>query len=140
MSKEIIDSLLPEDIEQLETAIKSYYEYNTEYNSIKKDKDVFNTLIKEILKKNNLTKFSTEEGLNASLTITNKPVYNELGLIEYLKQFNIPDLIKTKEYIDMDVLEDCIYHGQIDAANLAPYKEDKLTETLRVSKSKLLKG
>lgn len=140
MSKEIIDSLSPEDIEQLETAIKSYYEYNTEYNSIKKDKDVFNTLIKEILKKNNLTKFSTEEGLNASLTITNKPVYNELGLIEYLKQFNIPDLIKTKEYIDMDVLEDCIYHGQIDAANLAPYKEDKLTETLRVSKSKLLKG
>lgn len=140
MSKEIIDSLPPEDIEQLETAIKSYYEYNTEYNAIKKDKDVFNTLIKEILKKNNLTKFSTEEGLNASLTITNKPVYNELGLIEYLKQFNIPDLIKTKEYIDMDVLEDCIYHGQIDAANLAPYKEDKLTETLRVSKSKLLKG
>lgn len=140
MSKEIIDSLPPEDIEQLETAIKSYYEYNTEYNSIKKDKDVFNTLIKEILKKNNLTKFSTEEGLNASLTITNKPVYNELGLIEYLKQFNIPDLIKTKEYIDMDVLEDCIYHGQIDAANLAPYKEDKITETLRVSKSKLLKG
>jgi hypothetical protein len=140
MSKEIIDSLSPEDIEQLETAIKSYYEYNTEYNSIKKDKDVFNTLIKEILKKNNLTKFSTEEGLNASLTITNKPVYNELGLIEYLKQFNIPDLIKTKEYIDMDVLEDCIYHGQIDAANLAPYKEDKITETLRVSKSKLLKG
>lgn len=140
MSKEIIDSLSPEDIEQLETAIKSYYEYNTEYNSIKKDKDVFNTLIKEILKKNNLTKFSTEEGLNASLTITNKPVYNEIGLIEYLKQFNIPDLIKTKEYIDMDVLEDCIYHGQIDAANLAPYKEDKLTETLRVSKSKLLKG
>ena len=140
MSKEIIDSLPPEDIEQLETAIKSYYEYNTEYNSIKKDKDVFNTLIKEILKKNNLTKFSTDEGLNASLTVTNKPVYNELGLIEYLKQFNIPDLIKTKEYIDMDVLEDCIYHGQIDAANLAPYKEDKITETLRVSKSKLLKG
>lgn len=139
MNKDI-ESVPLEDIEQLTTAIKSYYEYNSEYNSIKKDKDVFNTLIKDILKRNNLSKFSTDDGLNASLSVTNKPIYNELGLIEYLKQFNIPDLIKTKEYIDMDVLEDCIYHGQIDAANLAPYKEDKITETLRVSKSKLLKG
>ena len=129
-----------EDEELLKTAIATYYAYNTDFNEIKKEKEIYNSQIKEILKRNNITKFSTEDGINASLTTSTKPIFNEAALVEYLKPFNIPDLIKTKEYVDMDVLEDCIYHGQIDASTLAPFKEDKITETLRVSQSKILKS
>lgn len=134
------NSISTEDEELLTSAIKSYYTYNTEFNEIKKEKEIYNSQIKEILKRNNITKFSTEDGVNASLSVSTKPIFNEVALVEHLKPLGIPDLIKTKEYVDMDVLEDCIYHGQIDASTLAPFKEDKVTETLRVTQSKLLKS
>ena len=132
--------LAPEVIKELNDILTEYYDCNTEFNNLKHNKEAYTAYIKDILKNNNTFKYSTDEGINASLTITNKPIYAEEKLIEYLKQFNIPGLIKTKEYVDMDVLEDCIYHNQIDAANLAPFKEDKFTETLRVTKSKPLKS
>ena len=132
--------LTKEEIEELDNAINEYYECNTKLNSIKHNKEVYNAYIKEILKRSEILKYSTNEGINASLTITNKPIYAEEKLIEFLKPMNIPGLIKTKEFVDMDVLEDCIYHNQINAADLAPYKEDKFTETLRVTKSKTLKS
>lgn len=130
--------LSKEVIEQLNSALDEYYECNSAFNSIKHNRDVYNDFIKGLMKSNNINKYSTDDGVNASLTITNKPKYNEEAMIEYLRQFNIPDLIKTKEYIDMEVLEDCLYHNQIDAVQLAPFKEDKLTETLRVTKSQKL--
>jgi hypothetical protein len=132
--------LTKEEIAELDNAINEYYECNTQFNSIKHNKEVYNAYIKEILKKSEILKYSTNEGINASLTITNKPIYAEEKLIEFLKPLNIPGLIKTKEFVDMEVLEDCIYHNQINAADLAPYKEDKFTETLRVTKSKPLKS
>lgn len=140
MSNSVNPVISAEDAELLITAINAYFTYNSDYNEIKKERDIYNNQIKEILKRNNIDKYSTEDGIKASLSVSKKPIYNELALIEFLKPFNIPDLIKTKEYVDMDVLEDCIYHGQIDAATLAPYKEDKVTETLRVTQPKILKS
>jgi hypothetical protein len=42
------------------------------------------------------------------------------------------------EYIDMDVLEDAIYHNQIDPKSLAPFKQDNITYRLNCSKAKIL--
>lgn len=139
MANEVYAIGLAEEVkEQLNSALDEYYDCNSQFNAIKHNRDVYNDFIKGLMKSNNISKYSTKEGVNASLTITNKPKYNEDAMLEYLRQFNIPDLIKIKEYIDMEVLEDCLYHNQIDASQLAPFKEDKFTETLRVTKSKQL--
>ena len=55
-----------------------------------------------------------------------------------LKSLGIPDVVKTKEYVDMEALESAIYHNQVDAKALAPFKEDHYINTLRVTKPKRL--
>ena len=38
----------------------------------------------------------------------------------------------------MEALENAIYHGQVDASRLAPFKEDHFISTLRITKPKRL--
>lgn len=134
--------ILDEEVKQdLDTAIAEYFDCNNQYNSLKTNRAVYNDYIKELFKNNSLSTYVTSDtGIKATITTSNKPKWKEEELIEYLKPFNIPGLIKTKEYVDMEVLEDSIYHNMIDAANLAPFKEDNFTETLRVTQSKRLLG
>ena len=43
---------------------------------------------------------------------------------------------QKKEYVDMDALENALYNGEINPAELAPCQETKTTITLRLSKVK----
>lgn len=130
--------LLPEVEDELNTIITNYYEYNQQYKTLGDTKGMYNNRIKEILEENNLTKYVSKDGYKVSVSTTNKPTYCEDQLLEFLRQFNIPNLIRTKEYIDMSVLEDAIYRGDIDASLLAPFKEDHYTTRLNCTLQKKL--
>lgn len=139
--KEIVDVIELDDSvkEQLNRAINTYFEKNQEYQSASDTRKIYNENVKELLEEYGLTKFVTDEGIKASLTTSNKPTFNEEELIPFLKKFDIEGLIKTKEYVDMSVLEDAIYHNQINAATLSSFKEDHISTRLTVTKPKILK-
>ena len=64
---------------------------------------------------------------------------NEAKLIELLKSENLTSTIKTKEYVDMDMLEKAIYAGDIPQdvlLKMESCKEVKTTVTLSVKKKK----
>ena len=130
--------LSPEVESQLNSTITEYYEHHQEYKSAESAKNLYNSMLKTLMTENGITKHTTPEGIKVSLTSTNKPTFAEDLLISYLKTLNIPGIIKTREYVDMDALEDAIYHNQVSAADLAPFKEDHITTRLNVSKPKRL--
>ena len=88
----------------------------------------------------NLDSFSTPQGASVSLTIAEKKSFNEAPMIAWMKSENVAlDSIRTKEYIDSDILEEAIYNGKIEAGNLVKMKEFevvKKTPTLRINKKK----
>jgi hypothetical protein len=52
-------------------------------------------------------------GYKATYTIQKRESINEELLLEIAHQHGISEIIKTKEYIDFDALENAIYNGRI---------------------------
>ena len=52
----------------------------------------------------------------------------------------IRGVVKKKEYVDMDALENAIYNGKINAAELASCQTKKEVVTLKVTKLKRKEG
>lgn len=81
-------------------------------------------------------------GYVAKRGIQHKESINEARLIEILHKHHITDAIKTKEYVDMDALEDYLYnHEATDelATDLASCRSTTEVITLRVTKAKARK-
>ena len=82
-------------------------------------------------------------GYTVKRTVAVKESMNEAKLIEVLKQNGITDAIKTKEYVDMNVLEAYLYNNE-PSADFARQLESCRTTTetvqLRLSKAKVKKG
>lgn len=136
-----INKVIDETIKlQMETMIDDFYKFNNELNEYKKSAEVKKSIVKNLMSDNDLNVYVTENGIRAKLTVTDNSSINEDELLKYLKakDINIPGLIKTKEYIDMDILEDALYHNLIDAKELVPFKTDKTITKLTVSKPKIL--
>lgn len=139
MSNVIEEAILTEDVKNmLDEAIAKYYICNANYKALESTKNLYNKMIKDIFTDNNITKYVASDGTKASISTTNKPVFNEDKLIEYLKTKNIEGIVKTKEYVDMEALECAIYHGQVNASELQSFKEDRITTTLRCTRPKQL--
>lgn len=122
----------------LDTLIPQYAANKSELDSYKKICDKENTQIKEIMKDFVLSNY-TVGGYKASYVIQHRESMNEDILLEIAHQYNIQDIIKTKEYIDFDALENAIYNGKISQDILVEMdkaKEVKEVVTLRVSKVK----
>lgn len=117
--------------------------YGTNKDSLDKFKklcDVENTQIKEIMKQEGLDKH-TSGPYTVSYSVTEKEVIDEDSMLKYLKEHvNIDGLIKVKEYIDADVLENAIYTKSIPEdviAGLSQFSSIKETEVLRIKKAKV---
>lgn len=81
-------------------------------------------------------------GYVAKRGIQHKKSINEARLIEILRKHHITDAIKTKEYVDMDALEDYLYNHEATnelATDLASCKSTTEVVTLRVTKAKTKK-
>ena len=80
-----------------------------EYTSIDNKKKALNTVIKTMMTEFGVNKFVSND--NISLSISSRPnvSFDEDKLLNLCKSLNIDGLVKTKEYVDMEVLESVIY-------------------------------
>ena len=120
----------------LDGLIEVFYDHKKELDKYKKTTDEYNKQIKSELNKLGTTEFVTESGLVAKLAIQNRESFNEDLLIAKLKELQVNEVIKTKEYVDMDALEDAIYNGKLNASELSNCKIIKTVETLKVTVKK----
>lgn len=116
--------------------IKAFFEHKEEFEDYKHLTEIDNKKIKELMSKLDTKEFETDNGLIAKVSVQNREGFNEPALIEKLKELNMLVAIKTKEYVDMNVLEDLIYNGYVDAKDLTNCKETKQVTVLKVSKKK----
>ncbi len=123
----------------LEQLIDAYALNKNELDSYKKICDAENAEIKALMTELELDKASTED-YTATLSIQHRETMDEDKLLEVLRDAGYADIvIRTKEYVDMDLLEAAIYHDRIDKETLFAMqrcKEVKEVQTLKISKRK----
>ena len=120
----------------LDELIPEYFSVKEEMDSCKKLCDEMNADIKA--KMTDVSSYTTN-GYTAKITIQKRESFNEGKLLETLKNIGATDAIKTKEYVDMDVLESLIFNNVIPAENLPKIgdcKEVKEVTVLKVTKAK----
>ena len=120
----------------LNVTIETFFEDKQKLDMYKKATDEGNKEIKELMNKLNRNQFETDSGLIAKMSIQQRESFDEDKLLEKLKELNGFTAIKTKEYVDMDELENLIYNGHLDASQLSNCKIVKEVVTLKVSKKK----
>lgn len=75
----------------------------------------------------------------AKLTIQKRESMDEDMLLEILRNNNYTNVIRTKEYVDMDLLEREIYNGNVDKDTLVAMQKCKSVKevpTLKIVKAK----
>jgi len=91
--------------------IKSYFEQKKELDKQQRSVLQLSKEIKEYLTGENLSEYDSED-LTVTITEINKDAIDEDTLIPVLKEL-FPNAVKTKEYVDMDELENLVYTRQI---------------------------
>ncbi len=121
--------------EKLQELIQHYQLNKSKMDSYKKVVDKDNNEIKMIMRESQLSEFIVGD-IKATCSISEREDFIEEALIEKLKEMKVDGVIKMKEYIDMDALENAIYNGELNAAELASCQTKKEVVTLRVTKIK----
>ena len=126
--------------QELKYLAQEYVEGKAELDKLKKRVDSINAQIKTEMENAKLNEVATESGAIVHYGKTRKESFDEDMLLIKLKQL-MPDTdcIKTKEYVDMDILEGEIYHGLVPKDALIAMdkcKTVKLTPTLTISNKK----
>lgn len=117
---------------ELKNLIEAFGEKNEVVKSLKKETDVLNTQIKDIMAKSANAIVDTEH-FTAKYSVITTESFDEEKLINRLKELGNTSVIKTIEVVDMEALENAIYNGQIVGSNLADCKVSKSTQKLVVS-------
>lgn len=131
--------------ETLDELIPSYGTNNAQLSELKKVTDAQNKRIKELMAEDNLELYETGD-YKATYNVSQRESYDEEKLLTTLKEMwakrwgaqECP-MIKTKEYVDIEALEDAIYVGKLtteEIAQLKPCINQKEVVTLRVTKRK----
>lgn len=116
---------------ELNKLIEEFGEQNEEVKRLKKSTDALNVQIKEILSKAENRTVDTER-FTATYSEVVSESFDEEQLLAKLKAMGVEGVIKTKEYVDMDALEDAIYNGNVAGSDLADCKLTKVTPKLVV--------
>jgi hypothetical protein len=130
--------LVNENPTVLDTLIPSYAANKSEMDSYKKVCESQNAEIKQAMKELGKTEYSAG-GYVAKYIVIEKEGLNEDRLMEVLKKHGVTDVIKTKEYVDMDALEKYLYNAELSdemAADMDSCREVSQTVQLRLSKEK----
>lgn len=133
------------NIEKLDELIPHYGNAKASMDEYKKLCDADNKEIKNIMGDYALQHYESG-GYKVTRSVTERESLDEDILLDILK--DIPeiaqsDIIKTKEYIDMDALERAIYAGALSNDTLLKMdkaKDTKTVVTLRISKVKKKRG
>lgn len=124
---------------ELKELIPVYYDNKQNLDFYKKQCDAENAKIKELMAEQKITDFEVD-GITAKYVIQNKESMDEDRLLILLKERGYENVIKTREYVDMDLLEDALYHDTIDKDTIVEMdkcKNVKEVIQLRVSKRKV---
>ena len=128
--------------ESLEVLIPQYAVNKNELDSYTKICKAENEQIKTALEELGENEYSAG-GYTVKKIVAVKESMNEAKLLEVLRQNGIEAPIKTKEYVDMNVLEAYLYNNE-PSVDLARQLESCRTTTetvqLRLSKTKAKKG
>ena len=132
---------------ELKELVDSYAQHNEDYNALKKIVDKEGKEIKERFALEDISEMQGD-GFKVSVSIRTTETLLEDKLLVLLKNSDIdPDVltnvVKTKEYIDMDALESAIYKGDITENIVATFdvcREVKETQVLKVTRDKKKKG
>ena len=121
----------------LDTLIPQYAENKSMLDDYKKICDDENKQIKDMMEEGSYE----AGGWKATKTISTRETMNEDKLLDVAKKnsYYLSDIIKTKEYIDMDKLESLLYKGNISKDVLMEIdkcRESKEVVTLRISRVK----
>lgn len=125
--------------EKLSDLLPVYEANKSEMDSYKKLVDRDNKEIKSIMLGAEMGEFVVDD-IKASCSVSVREDFVEEALIAKLKEMKIRGVVKKKEYVDMDALENAIYNGKVDAASLADCQTKKEVVTLRVTKLKRKEG
>lgn len=120
----------------LNDIIIGYYCVKNKADEYKKQVEDYNKDIKKTMKELNKTEFETDNGLIAKVTTQKRESFDEDKLIQKIKDLGVEGIIKTKEYIDMDELENKIYRNELNASELTDCKVCKEVVTLKVTERK----
>ena len=131
----------------LSEMVSSYADVKAREKEVKKDVDELNKNIKAAMIEGNISE-AHGGGYVATLTEQKREDFDEDKLITlFKKNLDInPELkkcIKTKEYIDMEALENLIYNAEIDnniVTEMGKCKVEKVTQVLRIKKDTKKKG
>ena len=121
--------------QRLAELLPIYHTQKSEMDSIKKVVEKENAEIKTLMQSADIPEFVAGD-IKATCSVSERQDFIEEALIEKVKELKVRGIVKKKEYVDMDALENAIYNGKIDAAALAPCQTTKSVITLRVSKVK----
>lgn len=125
-------------LNDLDELIPQYAQNKAEMESYKKICDRENAEIKSIMKSFVVQTYQAG-GYKASYSVSKRESMNEEMLLQIAHMHGIPEIVKTKEYIDFDALEKAIYDGKISddiLMEMDKAKETKEVVTLRISKVK----
>lgn len=126
------------NLSELDTLIPQYAANKSEMDSYKKICDTENAQIKSLMNEYAVQIYEVG-GYKANYIVQHRESMNEEVLLEIAHKHGIPEIVKTKEYIDFDALEDAIYNGRISQDILVEMdkaKEVKEVVTLKVTKIK----
>ena len=125
-------------LNDLDKLIPQYALNKAEADSYKKICEKENAQIKAMMKDFAVQNYEAG-GYKASYSVSTRESMNEEMLLEIAHQHGISEIVKTKEYIDFDALENAIYNGKISndvLMEMNKAKEVKEVVTLRVTKIK----
>lgn len=120
--------------------IDQYYDDKKKSDDLKKQVEELNKTIKAEMLDAGEDVVETDN-YKATRSVSVRSSIDEEAWLRILKeQASLPEgIIKTKEYVDMDALEDAIYNGHISKDTLLrlnEYKKDSEVVTLKVTKRK----
>ena len=127
---------------ELEELINAYRNNKQEVDDLKKVVDRQNKEIKDIMLEEDLKEFTTYNNYTAKIIVTEKDTMNEELLLSRLQvvKDKYPNLIKTREYVDLDELENLVYNNLLDENTIEKVNSCITTKEvvqLRISKKKV---
>ena len=135
-------------MEELKTLVERYGNLKKEMDSYKKQVDSDNKAIKEVMSETGITEF-TAGGLVARYSVAVSESFDEDKLLAKIEKMTFTSangseiavgsglgVIKMRPTIDMEALENAIYNGYVNAADLADCKVVKETPKLTIKEAK----
>ena len=119
--------------------VENYGNSKKKLDEIKKETDGLNKDIKEIMSTEGLKDCSSEH-FTAKYTLVTSEKLDEEKLLSFMHEHSeFGDAIKTREFIDMETLENMIYNGKIPSeliAEISKFKEKSSIARLTIKENK----